>query len=584
MTETNTVSERIRQEYDSTEKEDMKDQKTIFLAELNRLIRSKTSKIFENQELIGDEVVCLFNDRKILNVMVISKTQSGKTGSMCATIKKYIEDPNNLIPIENIYVITGVSSCEWKKQTKERMPKSIQDRVFHRCELPATFADEIKGKKNILIIMDEVQIAAKKGNTIYTAFSNANLLDKTNLYKNDIKILQYSATPDGNICDLLKWGDAAAKILATEGNGYMCSHKLLQNGRVKQYKELCAPKKKKQEEVDDEVDDDEANEVNEEDKENDIIIENIREIKRDVDNYEYPLFHIIRTKTGPIQELTIDNFRDVFSDNDYVFIKYDKDSEINDINKTLGQKPNKHTFIFIKEMMRCSKTLIKTYLGILYERHTQTPDDSVIIQGLLGRNTGYDDNGISIVYTNIESIHKYGKLLESEFQDTSIIWRSKTTKMIQGECSGNNTFNKIEHYIKDEAPSTIGTEVCQESDPLFIAKFDTCKQACEFFKEHLLEYFNEKFPGKKTRGPNIRKDSAKVNGFFLLGNGSADKPRVRDTDETYANRKRWFANKTKKYKLEPCYRDITDHSTLEWWLIYYGPAPPNKYNFVRGSQ
>ena len=40
--------------------------------------------------------------------MVVSKTQSGKTGSMCATIKQYLEDTSNLIPIENIYIITGI--------------------------------------------------------------------------------------------------------------------------------------------------------------------------------------------------------------------------------------------------------------------------------------------------------------------------------------------------------------------------------------------------------------------------------------------------------------------------------------------
>jgi hypothetical protein len=108
--------------------------------------------------------------------MVIAKTQSGKTGSMCATIKQYLEDTNILIPIQNIYIITGLSSCEWKEQTKQRMPKSIESRVFHRCELPITFAEEIKMKKNILIIMDEIQVAAKKGQTIYNTFKAANLL------------------------------------------------------------------------------------------------------------------------------------------------------------------------------------------------------------------------------------------------------------------------------------------------------------------------------------------------------------------------------------------------------------------------
>ena len=66
--------------------------------------------------------------------MLLSKTQSGMTGSMLATIKQYLEDSSNLIPIENIYIITGLSSCEWKIQTRERMPESIQKRVFHSSQ------------------------------------------------------------------------------------------------------------------------------------------------------------------------------------------------------------------------------------------------------------------------------------------------------------------------------------------------------------------------------------------------------------------------------------------------------------------
>jgi hypothetical protein len=38
---------------------------------------------------------------KIINIMVLIKTQSGKTGSMCSFIEKYLE--NNLMDISNIY-------------------------------------------------------------------------------------------------------------------------------------------------------------------------------------------------------------------------------------------------------------------------------------------------------------------------------------------------------------------------------------------------------------------------------------------------------------------------------------------------
>ena len=118
--------------------------KQNILNELKILKLTGKSVIFSNQEMIAGKVVTEFTNRKIINIMVVAKTQSGKTGSMLATIKKYLEDTNNLIPIENIYIITGLSSCEWKKQTKDRAPESIQARVYHRCELPNTFVDEIK--------------------------------------------------------------------------------------------------------------------------------------------------------------------------------------------------------------------------------------------------------------------------------------------------------------------------------------------------------------------------------------------------------------------------------------------------------
>ena len=167
------INKRVRCDYDLLQQDIMKNNKQIILLQMENLRLTGKSVIFENQEIIAYKVVTAFKDRKIINIMVISKTQSGKTGSMCATIKQYLEDTSNLIPIENIYIITGLSSCEWNEQTKERMPESVQSRVFHRSELPNTFVAEIKDKKNILIIMDEIQVAAKKGQTIYKTFQAA---------------------------------------------------------------------------------------------------------------------------------------------------------------------------------------------------------------------------------------------------------------------------------------------------------------------------------------------------------------------------------------------------------------------------
>lgn len=524
---------RVRCDYDLLQQDIMKLRKQNILNELEILKLTGKSVIFENQEIIASRVVTTFKNRKIINIMVVSKTQSGKTGSMCATIKQYLEDTSNLIPIENIYIITGLSSCEWKEQTKERMPESIQTRVFHRCELPNTFVDEIKDKQNILIIMDEIQVAAKKGQTIYKTFKNAGLLNKSKLYENDIKILEYTATPDGTIYDLMKWNDASTKILADVGDGYISSYNLLQMGRVKQYKELCGYDK-------------ETGEIDEE------VFENIEEIKNDIDNYVNSLYHIIRTKNGPAQDLTIQNFKQTFNADNYDFIKYDRESEIEDINKTLTIKPERHTFIFIKEMLRCAKTLKKKYIGILYDRYSKNPDDTTIIQGLVGRDTGYDNNGISICYTNIDSINRYEELWKSNFEDKTIKWNSKTTKYANGILSGKNTFNDPKDYDGFSVASDDSDEL---KEPV-IKKFKTQEEAKEYYNKELKEKM-------KGRGPNKIKPND--DGYYEATIRSNKK--IYTCDEVKCERRQGLTENN--YRFYPCYEVINDKSTLQWWFIHY---------------
>ena len=52
---------------------------------------TQRSVIHENQEAIAQDVVDALSNRKVTNIMVISKTQSGKTGSMMAVINLYLE-------------------------------------------------------------------------------------------------------------------------------------------------------------------------------------------------------------------------------------------------------------------------------------------------------------------------------------------------------------------------------------------------------------------------------------------------------------------------------------------------------------
>ena len=147
------------------------------------------------------------------------------------------------------------------------------------------------------------------------------------------------------------------------------------------------------------------------------------QIKTDVDSFSRPKYILIRVPTFGDQPFIVEeNFKEVFGIDDYEYESYDGTTRCSDIfmgddgksniNNMLKNEPFRHTFIFIKEMLRCSKTLIKTHIGICYDRWTQSPNDTTVLQAFLGRLTGYDVPNDVILYTNIDVIEKYNIMLE----------------------------------------------------------------------------------------------------------------------------------------------------------------------------
>ncbi len=392
--------------YTENQIDDIIDDQEIINRELKKLRRKGTSIIYPNQDATANKIMETFINREVVNIMVIAKTQSGKTGTMCATIQKFMNttDESLMIPRDNIYIITGLSSCEWKKQTKERLPGSIQNNVYHRGDLLKTFINEVKQKKNVLIIMDEIQIASNYQQTIYKTFLDGKFLNGNTLYENDIKILEFTATPDGTLYDLNLWGNGARKILAQPPSTYISSYDIYQKGNMKQYRNLSAK------------------------EDYEIYYE---ELKNDIESFDTPMYHIIR-KPIKNEEIFTNRFRSYFKEGNYFYDYYDGESkereDLDDLNEILIKPPTNHTFIFIKEMLRCAKTLYKKYIGVVYERYSNDPGDSIIVQGLAGRLTGYDYNGKSICYTNINTIIRYEQLWNSDFEDKSIKWKVSSKK------------------------------------------------------------------------------------------------------------------------------------------------------------
>jgi hypothetical protein len=84
-------------------------------------------------------------------------------------------------------------------------------------------------------------------------------------------------------------------------------------------------------------------------------------------------------------------------------VSSDDDSE--DINDTLKNAPEQHTFIVIKNMFYAAKTLNDAYVGVLWDRLGKKDDTN--LQSLLGRACGYGKNKRTIIYASQSTTENY---------------------------------------------------------------------------------------------------------------------------------------------------------------------------------
>jgi hypothetical protein len=422
-TEIPTLEEREKILYSEKEKKIRKLEIIEFVAALERIELLKDTETYIEQQMVSLQLVKTYKNRGKIIQLVIGKTQAGKTGCMTEFIKAYINDEP--IPIGNIYIITGLSSKDWIAQMKDRCPEIMHSRIFHNSDINTKFKKAIEGKQNILVLIDEVHMAAQKKQTISKMMKDLNwTLDK--MMENDIKIVQFSATPDGLIFALKKWPKCFSKYFEVHtmqtGDKYYGAKEMLAAGKIKQYLDICGKDRNGNVLVENMVE----------------IYQNIHTILKDILSFTDPRYHIFRVgggTSGYVEENIKHTIKHLLSLEEQQqinkkFNKYMIDGDIININDHLSEIPSKHTIILIKEKLKCANTLQnKQNIGVMIERWKEMANDSLVIQGLLGRCCGYLNHDI-ICYTNIDTIKKYEDLFDSRFAEEEldkICWNSNTT-------------------------------------------------------------------------------------------------------------------------------------------------------------
>ena len=461
--------------------------KSLLLAEIIQLKEEQDNKElwFPNQQQAANSVYAnIAENKEVLFHFVLGPTQAGKTGCMLALIHACLSTGiENIINPCNIFIITGLSSNDWVEQTKNRMPDTLRANVFHRGQLDqlqkALLNKDGSTKRDVLIIIDELHLASKEKMTIDKKFTEIGLKDIETLVANNINLVEFTATPNGHLTSLEKWDDARfGKVILAPAAGYTSSKTLLEQGHVHRYEDLWC--------VDDIIPGDTEEKKNQKQHLINKSKQAITDLKTFIETtYTEPKYHIIRNQNGDKGKCVDRRFSEIFG-GDYNYLHCNSNSNIREIKSCTTAEPEKHTFIFIKEHLRCAVTLEdKEKFGVLYERVSAQIADDAIIQGLLGRACGYNssigDNGIH-VFTNVDTVERYNEFYESDYDlNSNIGFRGCNTKNPKKQ---SRVDPKVFTHVTDGDTKEVEVVKKVKEYESIYEDFTTLDEANKFMKKH----------------------------------------------------------------------------------------------------
>lgn len=520
--------------------------------------------IYPNQKHDAELIYNSLNNPHKLLVNLIKLPQEGKTGVVVYLL--YLITKNDVdykFSLKNTYYITGLSSTEWKGQMIQRFPSIFSNNILHRPELikNGKLTSILSNEKNPFIIIDEAFWAAGANQTFSKILTETfGTVDRLNRYaERNLKILLTSATPDGTLPDTREiFGRYADVIVPDPDTAYWgpCDWISVRNERLHQYKDL-------------------SNEQNRHDLRSFIEI-----------FYNKPKYHLVRIHGAIRGEKLVKDMESTFGCQDYLFYQFDEKSKGDstfsdnesapDLNKLLRIKPTKHSFIFVKEKSRCSTTIVKDHIGVLYERMAKKPKNTIINQGFIGRLNGYDVNSDNVVFTDIDEVDKYVKYRENlkNGTESQILITSNTTYITNDETKSKGTY--VNHTIKN-------CRVKKERPKWGVVTFDeegnTLRQLKEKFDEFLHNNDNIIYKHEERNNKNIKlkkniSNFCKQNHFWVLKTNYNKLPdgnyRIFATDELNTEHDALFNGQNNNItRLFPTYANVDDPTSKCSWKLFY---------------
>ena len=210
---------------------------------------------FPNQDEVAAELFNKLTHPDMVGVMLIAEPQWGKTGVMLALIELLVLNCKTTgLGANNMLVITGLSSVDWKKQTRGRIPSNVA--VYGRTDLQGAnvgnrFYDHLKAliddDQPVVMFIDETHIASNDTQTLRSAFEALGLTNNAAFIARRVHLVTISATPDqvlssvlgANHTDRHGW----ALVTPPRCTSYTSLIDINNNGHMMEYHDICGYRK-----------------------------------------------------------------------------------------------------------------------------------------------------------------------------------------------------------------------------------------------------------------------------------------------------------------------------------------------------
>jgi hypothetical protein len=496
-------------------------------------VKASSEYIFPNQKEDATIICNKFYETPVRVISIVKRTKVGMDGLMIEIAKNMTthSDNNFVLDRNNIFFITAMSNKSWEDDMKDKIPACFKDNVYHHGKLQR-LKTKLRNIKNAIIINDEIDSGDKEDQKLHLILKESGILDMKYMEENNIRFVFVSATIINELRDLYKWGNKHYTHYMTIPDNYIGHKEFLELGIIQEYYP---------------INDDESAE---------------KWIQEDIlQNYglDYRV-HIVRT-----DEKNKDFIFNACIRNNIEFKNHTSDDRIS--HKELSDIFNNitnHLVIAVKGLLRRADLIPnkwKMKIGATHERYVKKYDTNVQVQGLPGRMSGYWKDVILNGHktgphrTSIDAINEYEEFYKNPFGEI----KYSTTSSKKLFVNPKNIQNlEIINQVKEKPLIKI------------FNKFTDIKPWFNEYDENK-PWFDENRKCIKE-GPRIKKPDS--NGFYMCITQTDKEQKVRDTEHFNEIEKlnKWGFKKGKidnLFRCYPCYRDINDINSLEWWFVYY---------------